>query len=128
MQKMLRHVAVKIRARCGELVVELNNDGGIIAARPRRSWYRIQRINTGTSNVAMLSITILAGLRSMLEDAVTTASTYEKRPNDREAMAAPIQSTEIKIFRRVQGSLLGSSRGRSQIAAIREAKVTPVTM
>jgi hypothetical protein len=127
MQKVLRHVAVKMRARCGEFVVELNNDGGIIAARRWRSWYRIQKTKAGTSNPATLSIAILAGLRSMLQDAVTTASTYEKRPSDKDARATPTQSTESNMVRRVKGSLLGLSRGRSQMAARREAKVTPVT-
>lgn len=84
-------------------------------------------MKAGTSKVAMLSIVMLAGLRSLLEDAVTTASTYEKNPNDTDAIAAPIQSTDLTTFLRVRDSLLRSSCGKSQMAATKEKKATPVT-
>jgi hypothetical protein len=74
-RKTLRHVAVKMRARCGEVAVDLNKDGGIIALRPRLSRYLIQKTKAGTSKVAALSIAMLPGLRSLLEEAVTTART-----------------------------------------------------
>jgi hypothetical protein len=74
-RKTLRQVAVKMRARCGEVAVDLNKDGGIIALRPRLSRSLIQKMKAGTSKVAVLSIAILPGLRSLLEEAVTTART-----------------------------------------------------
>ena len=83
-----------MRARCGDVAVDLKREGGMMAVRPWRSWYRIQKTKAGTSKVAILSIVMLAGLLSLAEDAVTTASTYENRPNDEDAIAAPIQSTE----------------------------------